>query len=175
MEGHRGGQRAWWYRPDDINVASRTGYINIMLTPSFLRKTCPNGRNCCVRTRTGYGPCLPGLAFSRVNDLSGEGFSSSSLALEFWKGGDPLLSRESVSRFIRGCSCVAQLPFQTRRDLVVRAASRRLDEPDTQGEALESFHRLISFAIIWPATNFTPFSFFSLSLCIYIYICIAKL
>lgn len=98
MEGHRGGQRAWWYRPDDINVASRTGYINIMLTSSFLRKTCPNGRNCCVRTRTGYGPCLPGLAFSRVNDLSGEGFSSSSLALEFWKGGDPLLSRESVSR-----------------------------------------------------------------------------
>lgn len=55
-----GGQRAWWYRSDDINVASRTGYINIMLTPSFLRKTCPNGRNCCVctRPRTGYGLLL---------------------------------------------------------------------------------------------------------------------
>lgn len=49
--------------------------------------------------------------------------------LEFWEGegSAAIVSRDDL--FEAG---VAQLPFETRRDLMVRAASRRLDEPDTK-------------------------------------------
>lgn len=35
------GQRPWWYRSNDINVASRTGYINIMLTRFSVKRAPP--------------------------------------------------------------------------------------------------------------------------------------
>lgn len=48
----------------------------------------------------------------------------------FWEGGGPYCLAISRDDLFAACSYVAQLPFQTRRDLIVRAASRRLDEPD---------------------------------------------
>lgn len=98
-------------------ISTSPSCINITLTPSFLRETCPKKLSRILRIELS--------PFRELRIFRGR----RCFRLEFWEGegSAAIVSRDDL--FEAG---VAQLPFETRRDLMVRAASRRLDEPDTK-------------------------------------------